>query len=287
MAFCSNCGAQLKEGASFCVNCGARVNAAPAGGAPVGSASYGAPTPSGNPYSNAPAGQQPGGGTPVPPYGQVPYGQAPYGQAPYEGYGYQGQPVPAKSSGKKIWIFGIGAAVLVGVAVLLILLLGRAKTELTMDAFIDKYIEAYKTVGSYDYYVDEDDESFRSEILEDVDTLSGKASEDNFFGASEELYVRIKREDDPNIRLYFVVYPDESTAEDAFPQMQEALQKSGGDKVDISHSSEGRNAESLTIRSSDSDGNYVRIVRVGKTLLMIYCSDGEETVNAVFDIFGY
>ncbi len=280
MAFCSNCGAQLKEGASFCVNCGARVNAAPGGGTPAGNTSYGTPPPSGNPYGNAPASSQPGNGAPLPTYGQAPYG----------GYGFQGQPAPtpAKSSGKKIWLFGIGAVLLVGVAVVLILLLGSSKTELTMDTFIDKYIEAYKAKGSYDYYVDESDEAFRNEILEDVETpSSGKASENNFFGASQELYVRIKREDDPTIRLYFVVYPDENTAEDAFPQIQEALEKSSGARVDISHSSEGRNAESLTIRSTDSDGDYVRIVRVGKTLLMIYCSEGEEIVNAVFDIFGY
>lgn len=273
MAFCSHCGAQLQNGAAFCVQCGARVNSAPAG-APA----------------NAPAGGATAGRAPA---GNVPYGSQPpagpansYNPPPYGGYAYQAQsPAPAKRSGKKFWLLGIGLVLLIGVGVLLFLLLGGKKTELTMDQFIDKYIEAYKSYGSYNYYVDEDDATFRAEILDDVDTLSGGSSEDNYFGASQELYVRIKREDDPNIKMYFVVYPDESTAESAFPQIEEALHELSG--LETNHRSEGSNAESLTFELSESNNSYVRVVRVGKTLLMINCNGEDTVVNEIFDFFGY
>lgn len=289
MAFCSHCGAQLKDGAAFCVSCGTRVNGAPAGNAPAGNASYGSAPSSNAFYGNAPSGNTPYGNAA---YGNAPANNAPanpYNAPPYGGYGYQAQPAaaPAKRSGKKFWIFGIGAVLLVGVAVLLILLLGGGgkKTELTMDTFIDKYIEAYKAYGSYEYYVDEDEDTFRAELRDDIDTLSGSPDDDNYFGASEELYVRIKRQDDPNIRMYFVVYPDESTAEEAFPKLEKELHELSG--LDTNHKSEGSNAESLTFELSESNSSYVRVVRVGKTLLMINCSDDDTVVNKVFEIFGY
>ncbi len=283
MAFCSHCGAQLKDGAAFCVSCGTRVNGAPSGNTPVGNPAYGG-TPSGNaptgnmPYSNAPYGRAPTNNAPANPYNAPPYG----------GYGYQGQPAaaPAKRSGKKIWIFGIGAVLLIGVGILLILLLGGgAKTELTLDAFVDKYIEAYKSYGSYDYYVDEDEATFRAEVLDDVDTLSGSPSENNFFGAAQELYLRIKREDDPNVKMEFVIYLDEATAEEAFPKIEQALRDSSG--LETNHKSEGSNAESLTFEISESNSSYVRVVRVGKTLLMISCNNDEAIVKDLFKHFGY
>ena len=248
MAFCSNCGAQLKEGSSFCGSCGARVNAASAA-----DASYSAASPSGTSYG---------------------------------GNGSQSSSAAAKPkiSGKMIGFIAGGAALLV-VAILLIVLLG-GKSELTLNEFADKYVEAYKAYGDYDYYVSKDDESFRNSILYDVEILSGKPRESNYFGASQCLYVKIKRKVEPTLKVYFVVYPDEDTAENAFPMVRSSLEASNRDPSNIVYKSEGSNSESLTVMPNYY-GNCGRVVRVGKTLLTISGGDDLDLVKDVFDIFGY
>ena len=241
MAFCSNCGAQLKEGSSFCGSCGARVNAASAA-----DASYSAASPSGTSYG---------------------------------GNGSQSSSAAAKPkiSGKMIGFIAGGAALLV-VAILLIVLLG-GKSELTIDEFVDKYIEAYKAYGDYEYYVldNDTDESFREKTLENV--IDKSAYNSNML---QSLSVKIKRKNKPNIRLNFGVYIDSDAAESDFEEMRKSVEIYYKDMA--VYKSEGRNAESLTIVVGD---DYNRIVRVGKTMLEISCDDGEEIVDAVLDILGY
>lgn len=61
MAFCSNCGAKLEEGARFCPECGTSVEAAPKAGTPVTPASVESPQPSPQPtpqQAQQPAPQQ-------------------------------------------------------------------------------------------------------------------------------------------------------------------------------------------------------------------------------------
>lgn len=55
---------------------------------------------------------------------------------------------------------------------------------------------------------------------------------------------------------------------------------------DTNHKSEGSNAERLTLELSESNRSYSRVVRVGKTLLVIKCTD-DTVVNEIFDFFGY
>ncbi len=56
---------------------------------------------------------------------------------------------------------------------------------------------------------------------------------------------------------------------------------------DTNHKSEGSNAERLTLELSESNRSYSRVVRVGKTLLMINCNGEDTVVNEIFDFFGY
>ena len=55
---------------------------------------------------------------------------------------------------------------------------------------------------------------------------------------------------------------------------------------DTNHKSEGSNAERLTLELSESNRSYSRVVRVGKTLLVIKCTDA-TVVNKLFEFFGY
>ena len=188
---------------------------------------------------------------------------------------------PAKRSGKKLAILGIGAVLLVGIAVLLYLIMGGNQTELTMDAFVDKYIEAYKFLGDYASFVTQDDQSFRNSTLARVETLSGESNLNTYYGASEVLDVEIQRVRVESILLLFTVYPDANTAASALSSYQDFYQSYG---VPMSYNSEGRNTESL---SAGSSTYFLRIVRVGKTMLMVSCSESEEIINAVLDIIGY
>ena len=143
---------------------------------------------------------------------------------------------PAKRSGKKLAILGIGAVLLVGIAVLLYLIMGGNQTELTMDAFVDKYIEAYKAKGDYASFVTEDDQSFRNSTLARVETLSGESSADNLFGASQGLSATIQRKSADSIYLDFCVYPDERTAEAAIQKIQAFLEVFNNDVIYDSNS---------------------------------------------------
>lgn len=280
MAFCPNCGTQLQDGSSFCPSCGKALGSSPAA-APSGFQ----PQAHGNGYQ-----------TPQPNYGyqnqQPNYGyqnqQPAYGyQSQQPGYGSPVQTSAAVKSGKKkIWIIVAAAVLVIGLAVFGVLLLTGSKTELTMEQFVDKYIEVYKAHGSYDNYVDGSDEEFRQEILEDVQELGGDTdSEGSYFGASSGVYVRIRRKGDPNVRMYFLLYPDEATAEAAISKFRETLDKEskGGEGV---VKSEGRNSQSLTYPLTEKNDTYVRVVQVGKTIMVASCSE-DAIVNTVLEGFGY
>ena len=188
---------------------------------------------------------------------------------------------------KRVLLIGCGALALVAVVVVLILLLGGSgKQELTMEQFIDKYIEAYKAKGSWEHYVGDDEEAnYRKETLEGVETLAGEPSEDNIYGAITEVGVRIRREEGYNARIIFAIYPDEKTAEAAFPQIEAVLKEDSG--MDVTAKSEGSNSESLTYPITEENDTFVRVVRVGKTLMMISCTEDEALVSDLFEIFGY